>query len=56
MKWGHDHLRDGFVELGSCVREPVARETSQRSKDGESDGLTADFSVRRWERNRDLSF
>ncbi len=62
VKWGHDQLRDVCAELsrkawGNCVREPVVREASQRAKDGESDGLVADFSVRGvWEQNRDCLF
>jgi hypothetical protein len=62
VKWGHDQLRDVCAEMckkawGNCVREPVVREASQRAKDGDSDGLVADFSVRGvWEQNRDCLF
>ncbi len=62
VKWGHDQLRGVCAELsrkawGNCIREPVVREASQRARDGASDGLVADFSVRGvWEQNRDCLF
>ena len=38
-------------------REPVVIAASQRAKDGENDGLIADFATRGvWERSRDCLF
>ena len=31
---------------GNCTREPVVRAASQQAKDGENDGLIADFATR----------
>lgn len=63
MKIGYDQLRDAIVDVcmkayGNCTREPVVRlSASQRAKDGENDGLIADFATRgAWERSWDFLF